>query len=136
MRVRKTSCCGLRELDYISGCIGPRDVILRMKKSKVFKKRRFVKYEDDGRTPVYTLDEVYPALLLFTGVEREGYGQKLEEFIVANNLGTVTRSETALNSNSDNTICAWIWKVNADGIKAFGKVEVSKESPCPATILE
>ena len=92
MTIYDTNCCGLKEIDGISGY--DNETII----SEV------ISYEQrESRTPPF---------YLFTGVTKERYGQELAEYIVKRKLGKCVKTPSKLNPNSMNKITAWIWVVN------------------------
>jgi hypothetical protein len=64
---------------------------------------------------------------IFSDMQRGNQGTDLADFIEANNLGTVYRSERVMNENSFNRIVCYVWTVNKDAMKAWPCEQTSKE---------
>ena len=64
------------------------------------------------------------AYLIFSDVIREEIGGKiLAEEIVKAGLGSIGKSEEAINPNTGNRICVWLWRVTPKQITSFVKVK-------------
>jgi hypothetical protein len=50
-----------------------------------------------------------------------GYGDYFTSFIIEENLGTVQETEPALNQNSSNLVKVFLWTVNQDTFRDWGK---------------
>lgn len=100
--LRSTQCCGLREIEQLSG--------------RTPKKSMKLVCNDlingfDGRTS--------GAFILFTGIKRSKYGEKFQEFIEQNELGEVIVTKEKKNPNSGNNLKVWVWAIEPKKLKKW-----------------
>ena len=84
-----------------------------------------------------------PAFLLFSGVVKDrvrryetwahedrsdNYGRALADYIIANNLGTISASQEAVNHNG-NTVRVWLWAPGAEGWAALKSIYDTQVAP-------
>jgi len=99
--IERTNCCGFKEIDNL--CDGTAEQNLKETCEQFF--------NDDNDA----------AFLFFTGVSKEGYGQKFKKLILKEKLGEITETKAKRNPNSGNKIKAWIWAVNKTKFKQYAK---------------
>lgn len=137
-----TRCCGVLELDGISGPYTPQEIVLLV--AKMTRPGRMV----DVTNPD---DPWYPLapFITFTGVTMMGnqegasnharflrvdnYGERLASFIEENGFGKVVRSEPRV-SWSGNELMLWIWHLDYARLFEFADTQfpeemVKKEEP-------
>lgn len=103
MEINDTRCCGLKEIDGLSGYDNPKEAMLDLCK---------IMREDHDLPPNF-------AYILFTGVIKDGYGQRFTNFIRRNKLGSVRAGKQTRNPNSSNVINAWLWQINIEGLNRW-----------------
>ena len=119
MHVRSTGCCGLLELVDISTEQDSTDVLVGFCQDPSFYSFR--------------------PFIIFTGVvERmvkdhvsdrtDDYGQALADFIITNNLGTVTASEARRNRGI-NVIRVWVWEPNYEALNQWQRAAKPISAP-------
>lgn len=91
MNVRKTSCCGIREIDGIIGAGS----------SKQAFKEVWRQFSPMGGS-----------FIMFSCPTKYKMGRKFKQFIERHNLGTVHVSEVRKNPNSGNLLRMYMWTVN------------------------
>lgn len=95
------NCCGIGEIvDIIENENHPEITVLDICKEM---------YENDKRS----------AFLIFSDIGRKKGGINLKRYIKKHNLGTVTASPTAINSNSGNSLRMWIWTINKRNLRNY-----------------
>ncbi len=93
-------CCGIKEIDRISGYLPDR--ILKDICQDWF-------------------DDTPRAFLIFSCTNTEKAGKRLANYIKRNDLGVTHRMRPRLNPNSGNILHMWVWSVNNRKFKKFGK---------------
>lgn len=120
MRIRSTSCCGMKEMYGIAD--GGHDP------------RTYVSIPPDPKAQVLWFGRHRTAtrrlpFIVFSGVEAYNYqntnssmlkyASRLARFITRHRLGKVAKSIVALNPNSSNLIQAFIWAPDYTNLAAF-----------------
>jgi hypothetical protein len=95
MVIKETSCCGVIELEGIAS-ISPRDAVVEICSQEDIGGNRYANFR----------------FIIFTGVVKELYGQKLKKYILDNKLGTIIETRAGLNPNSHNIIKVWVWTLD------------------------
>ena len=99
--INTTCCCGLKEINGIIYS-KPKDTIRTVLEDQI---------ENESHPPFY----------IFTGVTKEKYGNKLEKYIKKYKLGTIIKTHSKRNPNSENFITIWTWEINNQNLKKWGK---------------
>lgn len=98
--IQDTYCCGVKELDGISAFRSAKQVMGEF-------------YNE------ITNNFNCPPIILFTGVSKKGYAQKLKLYIKRNKLGAVVNTKPVKNPNSGNLIEAFLWTVNYKALEKW-----------------
>lgn len=129
-------CCGIRELDQLSQLeltpAGARATIREIKSQLTTKGHYEERYDwDAGRMITGPwIEESFkcPAFFVYSQAGtptditgRGAYGDYFTSFVIEQGLGTVQESEPALNENSSNLLKVFLWTVNQEAFKAWGK---------------
>lgn len=126
--IKPTGCCGLDEINNISQANNAAEIVDYVAKQ----------YSPNGaaRRPV--------PFLLFTGVtlrratdhasgRQDDYGQALEDYILKNELGTITRTDARTNFryylHSSNDMRVWIWSPNWEKLSARHRNNIAQPRP-------
>ena len=59
------------------------------------------------------------AFVFFSDTGKKKAGINLKNFILENNLGTITESKSMINPNSRHKLQMWIWELNKRNLKNF-----------------
>lgn len=124
MQLCRTQCCGMRELDNVTGTRG-NDRSAEAALEDFFKS--IPKFTDYSFSPPRVRPQLNFALVTFTGVVRrrradqfsdrqDDYGQAFADLIVKEGLGDVVAGPEAENPNTTNIIRCWIWRINKDAV--------------------
>ena len=127
--------CGIRELNNISSLAAPEDVVKTV------------------ATQIAEFNDCYvhnPAFLLFSGVvgqrrrvysaslhadRSDNYGQALADYILAEDLGTVSVSQEAINHNG-NTLMVWLWAPKWDKLKKIWEAAQAAEQAAGVQVTQ
>ena len=127
-QIRSMMSCGIKELSNISSLATPEDVV----------KATAVKVAEFNDCYVHN-----PAFLLFSGVvsqrkrvysshlhadRSDNYGQALADYILAEDLGTVSVSQAAINHNG-NTLRVWLWAPKWEKLKKMWEAAQAAQQP-------
>lgn len=106
MEINETACCGLREINGLSGYDNAKDAMMDL--------CEMLDSGDNG-------EDLPPnfAFILFTGIVRDDSGQKFAEYIRRHGLGNVRAGTETKNPNSGNIINAWVWSVNGSKLEQW-----------------
>ena len=109
MSVRSTSCCGLNEFYGFASHRTAKSVVKSI-------------LTDLGVGRYRTIESITP-FILFTEVKEKGEdrGEKLARYIKENKLGSVVKTPTRINPNSDNKLHCFIWTINKKNLKEWIK---------------
>ena len=110
--VGRTSCCGVRELQYIEQDYRPLQSVRNVAAALTHPMHNgFAMVFFTDICPLLKVDE--------TGYhhgEPRKYGPKLKEYIEKHQLGKVTEGDYVLNKNSLNLVKMWVWYLDRDAI--------------------
>ena len=95
-------CCGVKELNGISGDRSPEEVIRSLVHGGVW-------------------DSNFRFLIFTEAGSRSRYGKNLAKFITDNALGDVVKSSKGINPNSRRVLTVWTWNVDHAGVRKWIK---------------
>lgn len=94
-------CCGLSELaDIADNQDNPKQTIKEVCRDM---------YGEDSKS----------AFLVFSDIKKKIAGKNLARYIIKNNLGRITKSPSAINTNSGNSLTIWTWTINKRNLYNF-----------------
>jgi hypothetical protein len=93
-------CCGIREIDGLSGHRTPEAVLKDLR----------------GR---FHEDHKWRHAVFSQAGKRSTYGKRFAAYITKEKLGTVVETETKVNPNSKNPLKAFIWTIDWDAMRKW-----------------
>ena len=93
-------CCGIDEIADIADHDNPKEAL------------KEVCHE------IYYNDKTC-AFMMFSDIGKKESGKALHKYITKNKLGTVTKSVSRINPNSDNSLAIWIWAMHRGNLKKW-----------------
>jgi hypothetical protein len=103
MYLQDMQCCGMREIDNLSGIRHSEDAMLEFLRES----------EGDGQRFRY-------AVFSEAGTNAK-YGDNFRQFIEKNDLGSVIFTSWNKNPNTGNRVRAYIWTINWTALNKWGK---------------
>jgi hypothetical protein len=135
MTVDHMNCCGVQEICDIESHRSPQKALDTLfdewyvPESSAKPTRynlRTYRYEEYGEPITYPAQISVPAFAIFTDIADRKYGVRLMTLIENLGLGTVTKSEPALNYNSMNNVIVFTWQINREKFVELAKKSLAK----------
>lgn len=118
--LKKTSCCGVGEINNLSHSADPKAAVLVVGSDIVNNQMALVTFT--GVTKRVREDHAMSG-------RKDNYGDQLAQFVENSGLGDVVFSGDILNPRTGNTIGLWVWRVKRDVLARW----LQANKPAPAT---
>lgn len=98
MNLDDTSCCGLKEIDWLS--TDPKLDVLEVCEERFDEGDKF-------------------AFVLFTDISTSDYGRNLSSYISRRGLGRIVKTKSKKNHNSGNMLKVYVWEISTGNLKSW-----------------